>query len=196
MDEAAVTLKQLLALTEQVFQSTAGAAVSASAQVPPLREELQKQLKASHWLPVVNEIGNKIAELFDIRLIDILAAAWGKWPELRKYCDSQTYPPHVTILAPLAEHELRSEHHPAIEAVVNGQVVGKIEFDVTLRMKLSGCLLRIQDAKITALLAGSCEGKGTIALEKIVLAEKDFGTLHFPGAIELESPVDLRSSVV
>ncbi len=102
----------------------------------------------------------------------------------------------LNLLAkPLAEHTVKSEHHPYVEILVNGQSTGRIVFDVSIVLILKGFVLKIQDARIKAVQTGSLQGKGKFSLGDAVLAEKVFDQNPLPGSIDLGEGVALHEPV-
>lgn len=196
MSESEVTLKQLFALEDKRIPAGAKTAIQASSRVATVKGKLAAEAKLLPWGAVCDVIVDKIAELVDIKLMDVLAVAWKKYRVLEKYADRNRYGPEETMLVPLAEHTVKSEHHPYIEILFRDQLVGKLVFDVTLALKLQGITLKIQDATIKAIQTGSWQGEGSIKLGDTVLVEKEFEPVSLPGALELSPGISLRELAV
>jgi len=191
MSEPEINLKQLFALEKKIPPS-AKTAIQASARTAIVKEKLAAEVRLLPWGPVCDIIVDKIAELVDIKLVDVLMAAWKKYQLLEKYADRSRYGPEETLLVPLAEHTVKSEHHPYLEILFREHPVGKLVFDVTLELKLQGITLKIQDATIKAIQTGSCQGQGRIKLEDTMLVEKKFEAVALPGAIDLGPGISLH----
>jgi hypothetical protein len=194
MSEADITLKELFALDAEKIAANAKSALAASQGTALLKEKLLKEVKRVPWPSVGDAILGKVGDLLDIKLVDVLVLAWKKYRLLAKYADRDRYSPDEVVLVPLATHTVTAEQHPYIEILVREQPLGKIVFDVSLSLMLEGFVLKIQDGKIKAIQTGSWQGKGTIALEKETLVEKDLGPVTLPGSIDLGEGISLRGS--
>ncbi len=141
---------------------------------------------------VVGEVSGRFGELLDIRMTDILAGAWCKYRSLRKYADRERYPPDASVVVPLAEHDIQSDHSPFIEVVINDTPVLKLTFSVDLALHIDGAVVRIQDARIREIRPGDVNVTGSIAYGPAVLAERKSGTLTLPGSIDLGEGIPIR----
>jgi hypothetical protein len=156
----------------------------ANQALPGEQVEAIAQRKQLPCQGLVQEACGRVSELLDIRLEDIFTGAWNKLQSLQKYLDKDRYPPEKVVLAPLAEHAIKSQHRPYIEILVNEALVGKIEFQIDLVLKLQGFILKIQDGKITEAFTGTCAGKGTLACENFVMLEKETDAIPLPGSLK------------
>jgi hypothetical protein len=192
MIESNTTLRMLLGLDEGPGLTGTEAALAASKQIPALKQKLPAQMKLLRWSSVTGAIAAKVPALLDIKVLDVLIPAWKKYRLVAKYADQSRYSPDEIILAPLATHTLKSEHHPYVEILVGEKSIGKISFDVVLSLELKGFVLKIQDARIKSIEAGSCQGEGTVGIEKEVLYKKQLDPFTLPGAISLGEGINIR----
>lgn len=137
------------------------------------------------WRNLSGLIEEKIDDLLEIPVQDVLRNAWKKYEELRKYTDKEKYPPEVTSLVNLYDHTVKTEHHPYLEVKINENLIGKIDFHVVLSLVIKGILLKIQDGKITEITTGTVKGKGSVKCEDYVILEKESETFNLPGSINL-----------
>ncbi len=135
---------------------------------------------------------DKFPDLLNVKVMSILAGAWAKYELLKRYADRREYPPEEIVLLPLAEHTVKSEHHPYIEILLNGSPVGKIIFDVIVALKLESFELKLQDGKIKAVTAGTVQGSGEISFYGVTLVKKDFQPVTVPASINLGDGIPLR----
>ena len=56
-----------------------------------------------------------------------------------------------------------------MDIMVNDVAVGRLEFEIDLRLDLEGVLLKIRDGKIWEIKAGRCSGKGVCKCGKVTL---------------------------
>ena len=180
MDSSEITLHQFFAPKEDALST-----IESSKRMEALKEKIQKESTAIKWPVALNEITKKVGDLLNISVIDIMVKAWNKYRELLKYTDKEKYPPDVSVLVPLTEHTIKSEHKPYVEILINEKPVGKIDFNINISLTLKGMILKIQDGKIKEIKTGSCKGKGNVKLEDLVIMEKETESISLPGSINL-----------
>lgn len=180
MDSSEITLHQFFALKEDALST-----IESSKGMEALKEKIQKESTAIKWPVALNEITKKVGDLLNISVIDIILKAWNKYRELLKYTDKEKYPPDMSVLVPLAEHTIKSEHKPYLEILINEKPAGKIDFNINISLTLKGMILKIQDGKIKEIKTGSCKGKGNVKLEDFVIMERETDSISLPGSINL-----------
>lgn len=153
--------------------------------VENLRKSLEQKLKGLQWSLAREEICGQIQSLLQLDLGGILLRAWKTYSELLNYTDPHRYPPERSYLVALAEHEVKSNHKPALEILVNGEVLGKIPFQVDLALVLKGVVLKIQAGRIKTVRTGSCQARGSLKCENLLLLEKKTQVIELPGLIDL-----------
>ena len=164
-------------------------------EVKAATEKVSEQVKAS-W-PVMKEILiEKIKELLNIDIPDIMTNAWSKYAILQQYADKDIYPPEETYFVELADHTINSEHYPQIDVTVNGQVVTTIHFYIVLALNLKGLVLRIRDGRIRGIATGDCLGRASLHCENRLLLEKETRSFSLPGAIELGNGIPIVKAPV
>lgn len=154
-------------------------------QVSSLREKISTAVGKAVWPVAFDEIARKALSLLEIRVTDILLGAWNKYQGLKKYLDKDRYPPTQSVLVPLAEHTVKSQHQPYVEILVNDEVAARVTFQVDLAFTVRGVLLLVQDGRIKSVKTGEIKGKGTVKCEQALLLEQDFRTVSLPGTIDL-----------
>lgn len=155
-----------------------------SNKISVIKEKVLKEEQVG-WPVVSSKIGEKIEDLLNIPIADILTMAWKKYKILLKYLDSEKYPPDETYIVDLTQHTIKSEHHPYLEIWINEQYQGKIEFNINVSIMLKGIVLKIQAGRIKEITTGNIKGMGTIKCEDFVILEKETETFTFPGSIKL-----------
>jgi hypothetical protein len=167
--------------------------IGASERLSSLKEKILEEAKVK-WPVAFGMVVEKISDLLDVKLLDIMVIAWGKYRSLQRYLDREKYPPGETFLVHLAEHTIKSEHHPSIQILVNDKLVGKIEFNIAISLMLKGIILKVQDGRIKEIITGTCKGKGTIKCEDYVILEKETESISLPGSIGLGEgvPIGIR----
>ena len=150
-----------------------------------LREKISATMGKNGWAAASEEIYKKATDLLDISVVDVLLGAWSKYQALKKYLDKEKYPSTQSILVPLAEHTVKSEHSPHVEILVNDEPIGRIAFQIALTFTVRGAILIVQDGKIRGFKTGEIKGKGTLKCEGLLLLEQDFRPIPLPGSIDL-----------
>jgi hypothetical protein len=188
---ADATLQQLFGLD----RPEAAAAIRAGLQEQKADEGLGKEAAKApgvHQSSLAETAADKLPDLLNVKVISMLTGAWTKYELLKKYADRREYPPEETVLLPLAEHTVKSEHHPCVEILVNGRPVGKITFDVTVSLKLESFELKLQDGKIKAIDAGTVQGSGEISFYGVTLIKKELEPVTVHASINLGDGIPLR----
>src|ERR1041384_1948061 len=149
------------------------------------QDKLKEETKGIKWTAAMPDLGAKICELLDIKISDILTAAWKKADALRQALADSKADPERSIYLDLAEHSIDYETKPFIDVKIKGTSVKKITLTVTLNLKLKGFTLKVQNGAICEIQTGSCEGKGTIKYDKLPIAEKKLSPIKFPLMIKV-----------
>lgn len=187
-----ITLNQFFSSVKELSTERLSS-VESSKQISTVRDKIIKEAKCK-WPIAFEIIIKKIADILDIGILDIMVMAWNKYRILLKYADREKYPPDETFLVPLAEHTIKSEHCPSIEILINGNPIGKINFNITVSLMVEGIILKIQDGKIKEITTGTCKGKGTVMCENIVILEKQTESISLPGSIDLGEGIPIMHS--
>ncbi len=157
-----------------------------------VKQRIAKEIKGVKLTPSFYELLIKeTAELLDIEGAHLLIWAWRKRREIVKYRDTEKYPPEKTYLVPLLEHSLTSKHAAAVEPVLNERSLGRIKFDITLKLNLQGAVLKIRNAKIEEVRYGSCTGAGDISYAGVKILVKESAPYNLPKTYQPEKPIPI-----
>lgn len=192
MTEATITLRDLFGVDANDLTARAGPGLDVYRTSENIRQAIQKESRAIRWKWVRDLVAKKAGEILDLNVIDVLLEAWKKYMQIEQYADRQKYGPEEVILVPLAEHTLKSEHHPYVEILVKEQPVGQIVFDLEFSLALEGFVLKIQDGTIREIQTGSAKGEGSLSLAETILLKRELKPIHFLGHIDLGRGVPLR----
>ncbi|MCE9524171.1 MAG: hypothetical protein K8S25_17265 [Alphaproteobacteria bacterium] len=117
----------------------------------------------------------------DVRIVDILAAAWNTRQELRQYLDRTKFPANQIIDHIIAKHDVHSTHKPRLQIMLDQSPVGpEIEFEVIVGLTVEAAVLRIQDARIMGARMGKIFGTGTIKCEGATLFSRPTKAVTLP----------------
>jgi hypothetical protein len=142
-------------------------------------------------------IKEKIEEIFDVSLSEILRGAWLDYQQIRDCADPEKHPADETIRLKLATHEIKSTHRPELEIRIGDLPPLKIRFEIELGLTLSGPLLIIRGAKIREVDVSTCQARGTVTCNGVTLLERETREIRLLGRISLGEgiaipPPDMR----
>ena len=148
MDDGTYTLKEFFSARSKSGSPEIKSRLEKSDRIASLREKVSNSVGKPGWPMALEEIFKKTVDLLDISVLDLLVGGWDTYQGLKKYRDKEKYPSTQSVLVPLAEHTVKSEHHPRIEIFINDEPVGTIGFEITLTFTARGVILLIQDGRI------------------------------------------------
>ncbi len=153
--------------------------IKSSEKIAELKKTIGIKKPHLEWEMVSAKIIGKAPELLDIKLKDILESAWKKYNQVEQCLEQGKENPDETYLVPLIEHTVVSEHHPKIEIRLNEVSLGKVDFEILLKLELKGIILKIKGDKINGVKTGSCKCKCSLDCEGIVIFEDSSETYDF-----------------
>lgn len=195
MSETRFTLCDLFNVKEEVEKQKEQLANNSSFDT--IKEKMSEQKGKSPLLAKFSDrliplILGKLDELLDIDIFqDILGTTWSQQKELAKYANAGEYPPQKTVLVPILEHSLDSEHNPSVEPKIGGIHMGTIDLQVEASFVINGVILEICNARIMKLHLDGILGGGVIKLSGVPFLEKESDTLDLPGTIDLGEGISL-----
>jgi hypothetical protein len=192
MNEQAITLDSFFSIAEKAKSAKLRPILDSVGVVSALKEKVAVMGRGLKWPVPLDGLLEKIPGLLNIQLSDVLSTAWNKYRPLRKYTDLEKYPPSEIVFVSLAEHKIESVHRPYIEIVIDEAPWKKIDFQITVTMKLKGFVLKIQGGKIKEIRTGDLKGMGKITCEGMVLLEKETESVDLPGTIDLGEGIPIR----
>src|SRR6266550_1604364 len=186
--EPAPTLRQIFELPEKNTDPS-------DDRWQAFQEKVGKEIKGIKWMAKVPDLAPKVCELLDIKIPDVLSAAWKKVTDIQAVIEKSKKTPDETTYLELAQHTINSEHKPSIDVKIKGATVKKIELVIQLGFNLKGFLLKIQNGAITEMQTGQCEAKGTIKYGGLTIAEKKLEPIKLPFSIQMSDVFNLISEV-
>ena len=159
------------------------------------QSKLTSEAKGIKWTAAMPDLGAKICELLDIKVHDILLAAWKKVESVRKVLADSKLDPEKSIYLDLAEHSIDYETNPFIDVKLKAASIKKITLTVALNFKLKGFTLKVQNGVICEMQTGSCEAKGNLKYDKLTIAEKKLSPIKLPLVIKIPSWLQLSNDV-
>jgi hypothetical protein len=181
MAETAFSLRELLG-----FRAEVRAGVP-ERELDSLRAQVRKALKRTPFRGLESAVSDKFAKALDIDPVALLAQAWEKYSLLSDAAKQSRA--GETVLVPMAEHTVKSTLHPYVELQA-AAAYKKVDFDVTLTLKLKGVVLKVESGEIRAIEAGTCEGSAEFGVARKSLYKHKIKPIPLPGNMKLKIPID------
>ncbi len=185
--DAAPTVREIFALPEKDTDPS-------DDRWKEFRERISKEVKGIKWTAAMPDLAEKVCELLDIKLPNILVAAWKKAKELQTVLEKSKATPDEVVYLELAEHTINSDHKPSLDVRIKGATIKKIELGVQLGFKLRGFVLKVQNGSIIEMQTGQCEVKGTIKYGTLMIAEKKLEPIKLPLSIPIPAAIQTLTS--
>jgi hypothetical protein len=191
MSDETLSLKDLLGMPEGGFPAEGLRAGMSEKDVESFKTKVSGALPGMTPAALEGAISSKLAEVLDgIDLVTLFAGAWEKYHLLSDAADKSKS--GATVLVPLAEHPVKTKLHPYVEIQMGPEIIRRIEFEVTLSLKLKGITVRVQSGEIRGIEAGTCEGSAELGLGGSSLWKHDIKPIHLPGRITLRKGIPVK----
>ena len=148
-------------------------------KVKKIREEVARRKPQVVWKKLIDEVLENSGKLLNIKISDILKGGWKKHEEVSKYLGEAYKEKDDVFLVPLLEHTITSFHEPKVKVELGDLEIGVIDFEIKLKFKLKGAILKIAHAEIKETQFGSIQFEGTFSCEEIVLWDEKSKDLNF-----------------
>ncbi|MDH3747907.1 MAG: hypothetical protein OER97_06835 [Gammaproteobacteria bacterium] len=191
MSDTDATLNSIFSIEVANLPPIIAAAMESTNASSELKEAILKHGKDFDWGTVFGAIVEKVHELFDMNLSEIMMTGWNKYGLLAECVDEEKCSPGESVLVALAEHSFTSKHEPSIEVLVNEKSTAKLPFTITLTLNLKGAELMVQDKKIREIRLGEVGGEGSIKCGEIDIATQEFDSRQIPGTILLDPGLEI-----
>lgn len=164
-----------------------------SSDLRTVGEKVEEELRASDaaqsasiaWSLVKAEAATRLQEALKVDALELIAAAWSKAQDLKKYADPAKYPPDQSIVVHLAEHKVSCRMQPVIEVFFNQVSLPPIRFNVELVARFKSAALNIRGGAIRAVLPGACSAQVVLRYGSVKLKEEHTPEVRFPGRLDL-----------
>lgn len=187
MSTSQIALKHIFHIKDNKQLRSKFSEVERSKVITGLKENELIKVAGFHWHLLYTEILMKLNELLNIKVLDVFIDAWIKNDILKKHTQIKEASPDETILIPLAEHSIKSQHHPYLEILLNENVVAKVNFEIIVSFNVKGIILKIQNKKLIEISTGECMVEGDLICENIKIFEIELRKIELPGVIKLEN---------
>ena len=136
--------------------------------------------------PAIEDVGATIEELLNIPVTDIFVKSWKETDAFKELLAESLKSPVAVTNVELADHTIKSKHHPHIEVRRKKAASKKIEFTLRLVFKLQGFSVQIQNGHIKEIRTGPCEMQGTLQYQGLAVVEQKNGPINLPQVIALD----------
>lgn len=166
--------------------------VEETSEFKKLKEEIQKELKGRRLPPAFYELLiRELTEPLGKDVSDVLVEGWKKRQEIQQYRDREKYPNETGYVVTLIDHSLTSKHTYTITPVIYNVRLRKLKFDLLLKLNLKGAVLKIREAKIRNIRAGSFTGSGEIKFKGVTIAKRETDSITIPLQRDFEEPIPI-----
>lgn len=191
MSDSDASLKSIFSIEVSDLPPMITAAIESTDASSGLKAQILKHAGQFDWSSVFGTIVEKVYELLDVSLSEILMTGWNKYGLLAECLDDEKYSPGESVLVALAEHSLSSEHKPKVEILVNDKSTAELPFTITLTLNLKGAELKVQDKKIREIRLGEVGGEGSIMCGEVEIAKRELDSKTIPGSISLDPGLEI-----
>jgi len=185
MADTTLSVRQLLGLPANGADAELRAGIPEK-ELDSLRAQVRKVLKGTPFSGLESAVCEKFSNILEIDPVKLLAGAWEQYSLLSEAAKQSRS--GETVLVPLAEHTVVSKLSPFVE-IQAAAFVKKIDFDVTLSLKLKGLVVNVESGEIRAIEAGTCEGSAKLGVIGMSLSEYKIKPIPLPGKLKLRIPI-------
>ena len=127
---------------------------------------------------MTNTVAEKLKDALDVSINQILLSAWSQHRDLATDIERSQQLKGEALLVPLADHTIRSTHHPAVEVMINDRRVAAFKFNANLMMRIRRAIVKVEGGEVVGVEAGAWHGVGQLKCGPVTLVEhetKEFG---------------------
>lgn len=133
---------------------------------------------------MTNTVAEKLKDALDVGINQILLSAWSQHRDLVSDLERSRKLKGETILVPLADHTIRSTHHPAVEVMVNDRRVAAFKFNANLMMRIQKAILKVEAGEVVGVESGAWHGVGQLKCGPVTLVEHETKEFALPKTLD------------
>lgn len=191
MSDSDATLNSIFSIEVNDLPPIIAAAIDSTDMLAAIKSQLLEGAAELDLDTVLGAVADKVSDLLDISLYEIMVTAWKKYELLADCLDEEKYAPGESVLVTLARHSLTSEHHPSIEILASDKEIAKLEFSITLTLHLQGAVLKVQDQRVREIRLGEVSGEGRFKCGEHEIAGREFDAKTLPGSMSLNPGIKI-----
>ncbi|MGI9510810.1 MAG: hypothetical protein ACR2QJ_15830 [Geminicoccaceae bacterium] len=132
---------------------------------------------------MTSTVADKLKDALDVGINQILLSAWSQHRDLVNDLERSNSLKDETILVPLADHTIRSTHHPAVEVMVNDRRVAAFKFNANLMMRIQSAVLKVEAGEVVGVESGAWHGVGQLKCGPVTLVEHETKEFALPRSL-------------
>ena len=122
------------------------------------------------WRFVGDTVNDRVMKVLDFDVLELLAQAWSKVKELRKYADTEAFPSGMKVH--LGRHDTPPVRvHPLLMFVTAGQPLAKLQLTLEIIAQFDSVALHVKDGHIVAIGAGQGRVKAKLKYKTVTLCD-------------------------
>lgn len=129
---------------------------------------------------MTNTVAEKLKDALDVSINQILLSAWAQHRDLASDLERSKELKGEAILVPLADHTIRSTHHPAVEVMMNDRRVAAFKFNANLMMRIKEAVLKVEAGQVVGIESGAWAGVGQLKCGPVTLVEHESQEFALP----------------
>ncbi|MDH3663485.1 MAG: hypothetical protein OEU92_26295 [Alphaproteobacteria bacterium] len=129
---------------------------------------------------MTNTVAEKLKDALNVSINQILLSAWSQHRDLANDLERSMQQRGETILVPLADHTIRSTHHPSVEVMVNDRRVAAFKFNANLMMRIQQAVLKVEGGEVVGAESGAWHGVGQLKCGPVTLVEHESKEFALP----------------
>ncbi|MEZ5935102.1 MAG: hypothetical protein R3F54_24865 [Alphaproteobacteria bacterium] len=137
---------------------------------------------------MTNTVAEKLKDALNIGIDQILLSAWTQHRDLVNDLERSRQLKGETLLVPLADHTIRSTHHPAVEVMVNDRRVAAFKFNANLMLRIQRAVLKVEAGEVVGVESGVWHGVGQLKCGPVTLVEHETQEFALPGRFGQQRP--------
>jgi hypothetical protein len=122
---------------------------------------------------MTTNVAEKLKDALEVQIGQILKSAWSQHRDLLDDLEKSKQSKSETFLVPLANHTIRSTHHPAVEVLVNDRRVAAFKFNANLMMRIQDAVLKVEGGHVVGVESGAWQGVGQLKCGPVTLVEHE-----------------------
>ena len=129
---------------------------------------------------MTTNVAEKLKDALEVQISQILKSAWSQHRDLLDDLERSQQSRGETFLVPLANHTIRSTHHPAVEVLVNDRRVAAFKFNANLIMRIQDAVLKVEGGHVVGVESGAWQGVGQLKCGAVTLVEHETEEFDLP----------------
>lgn len=132
---------------------------------------------------MINTVAEKLKDALNVGIDQILLSAWTQHRDLVNDLEKSRQLKGETLLVPLADHTIRSTHHPAVEVMINDRRIAAFKFNANLMLRIQRAVLKVEAGEVLGVESGVWHGVGQLKCGPVTLVEHETQEFALPNRL-------------